>query len=388
MPERTVLYVNITSGVGGAAQSLLTLIRYARERGIRPILAGQQEREGMWEVAEAEGIPFYPLYLTSWAKSDLSLQDILYIPNRINTIRRMRNICRRESVDLIHSNLPYALEGALTARVTGLSHVFHVRDEFLTTYRTWWGGPGGAARFMHRMSDRVIAVSTNIAEEFDRIGAEDTVRIIPNPVDIPPLDSELDTNEVRLTYGLPTGRPVIGTFGSIAQWKGQLDLVHAIDRLRSANESAVAVIVGAGVGDEYEGQVRDEVNRLDLSDHVFFTGHLQDIWPLMRSVDIVAVPSHAEGFGRVVVEGMGAGKPVVASATGGIVDIIQDGENGLLTPPGDALTLAETLARALHDPKLRSRLATAGKRRAAKVYTPEAHVEQVLGVYEELLGPL
>jgi glycosyltransferase involved in cell wall biosynthesis len=388
MPERTILYVNTTSGVGGAAQSLLTLIRYARERGIRPILAGQQVREGLWEVAEDEGIPFFPLYLTSWAKSDISWRDILYIPNRINTIRRMRNICRRESVDLIHTNLPYCLDGALTARVTGLPHVFHVRDEFLTTYRTWWGGPGGAASFMHRMSDRVIAVSTSIAAEFDRIGAGESVRRIPNPVEIPPSDAELDTNAVRRAYGLPTDRPIIGTFGSIAQWKGQLDLVHAIDRLRSSKESAVAVIVGEGVGDDYENQVRDEVDRLDLGDKVFFTGHQQDVWPLLRSVDVVAVPSHAEGFGRVVVEGMGAGKPVVATTAGGIVDIIQDGETGLLLPPGDPARLAEALARVLLDPALSSRLAAAGQHRATKVYTPEAHVEKVIGVYEELLGSL
>ena len=117
-------------------------------------------------------------------------------------------------------------------------------------------------------------------------------------------------------------------------------------------------------------------------------GHTTMSRDVQISVDVVAVPSHAEGFGRVVVEGMGAGKPVVATTAGGIVDIIQDGETGLLLPPGDPARLAEALTRILHDSALASRLAAAGQDRAAKVYTPKAHVEQVLGVYEELLGSL
>ena len=382
---KTVLYVHHVSGLGGASHSLLLLVKHIAAQGYRPVVAGQQVEEGVQAACRDLGITYYPLYLSSWAKSDLTWRDVLRIPNKLNTLRRLARICRKERVDLVHTNLSFCMDGALAAAATGRPHVFHVRDQIDTDFRQYFGGLRGAVRFMRRFGDRVIGVSSNAKRAFERFGAGDTVRVIPNAVEIPPEPAEFDAAEVRRAFGLPAEAFLIGQFGNIAPWKGQLDLVTALDRVVREHPQAHLVVVGSGSG-SYPGEVRALVDVLGLGGHVTFIGHQDDIWPLMRAVDMVACPSLSEGFGRVVIEAMGVGKPVVGSTTGGIPDIIADGVNGLLVPPGAPERLALAISRLAGDADVRARLAEAGLRDATTLYLPETHAANVAKVYEELLG--
>jgi len=380
----TVLYVQISSGMAGASHSLLTLAQYIRKYNVRPIIVGQQDREGLWEECEKHGITYYPLYLTSWARSDLSLRDILYIPNRLNTFRRLVKICRDEHVDLVHTNLHFCLDGALAAKYLGIPHVFHVRDEFSPLYKRWFGGTKRTVHIMQRLSDRIITVSESVAQDIEQHGAKESVRTVLNPVEIPPRPVKHDSNEIRKRFGLPQSIPLIGLFGVIAERKGQLDLVQALRSLLAIGTRVHAIVVGQGY-DAYEAEVRATVKTHNLEDSITFIRHQADVWPLLRSVDVVAVPSRAEGFGRIVVEGMAAGKPVVAASVGGIVEIIEHRVNGLLVPPASPQDLADALYELLVDHDLAQRLAKKGRRDAENAYSPESHARNILSVYDDIL---
>ena len=381
---KTVLYVHHVSGMGGASHCLLLLARHMEAQGFRPVVVGQQVHEGVCEACEREGITYYPLYLSSWAKSDQTWRDLIHIPNKLNTLRRLVRICRKEDVSLIHTNLSFCMDGALAASVLRLPHVFHVRDEFSPYYRIYYGGTRGAVRTMNRFSDAIITVSNGVAQPFRQHNVGDTVHVVPDAVTIPPEPDNYNSDTVRQQYDLPVDARLIGQFGVLAERKGQIDLVRALAHLHKHEPDTHAVIVGSGY-DSYADSVRAEAVTLGITDRVHFIPHVKDVWPLTRAMDIITCPSRAEGFGLVFVEGMGAGKPVVGTAVGGITDIIRDGENGLLVPPAAPEKLADALLRFIRDDDFRARCVETGLREATTRYTPELHIARVAEVYRNLL---
>jgi glycosyltransferase involved in cell wall biosynthesis len=158
------------------------------------------------------------------------------------------------------------------------------------------------------------------------------------------------------------GQPVIGVFGRIINWKGQHVVLDALGRLPGVH----ALLVGDEREDPaYVARLRDQVARLGLGDRVRFTGFRRDVMSAMAAVDVVVHSSVApEPFGRVIVEGMLVGRPVIATVGGGVGEIIDDGVNGLLVPPGDAGALARAIAALLANAERASALAAAGRQKA------------------------
>lgn len=163
-------------------------------------------------------------------------------------------------------------------------------------------------------------------------------------------------SQLRDQLGL-TDRFVVGHFSRLSPWKGQHVLIEA---LQHCPPQVTAILVGDALfgENEYAVQLRQQIERLGLGDHVKFLGFRSDIPALMSACDLVAHTSvTAEPFGRVIVEGMLAERPVVAAAAGGALEIIEPGKTGWLTAPGDADELARAIAIACEQPELRGAIA-------------------------------
>ncbi|WLP56593.1 glycosyltransferase family 4 protein [Agrobacterium fabrum] len=214
-----------------------------------------------------------------------------------------------------------------------------------------------------RIFARLVAVnSEETGRAFIEAGGEaDKVRIVYNGFD--PAKAKLRDPDVaaRLRAELGLGpQPLVGLFGRLSEWKGQHVFLDAL----AAMEGVQAVIVGGALfGQEaYEARIREQALRLGLDGRVRFLGFRSDVPELMASMDAVAHTSIvAEPFGRVVVEAMMCGRPVVATRGGGVTEIIRDGETGLLVTPGDASALAAALGTILSDPALAQRLGQSGR---------------------------
>ena len=214
-----------------------------------------------------------------------------------------------------------------------------------------------------RIFARLVAVnSEETGRAFIEAGGEaDKVRIVYNGFD--PAKAKLHDAGMaaRLRAELGLGpQPLVGLFGRLSEWKGQHVFLDAL----AAMEGVQAVIVGGALfGQEaYEARIREQASRLGLDGRVRFLGFRSDVPELMASMDVVAHTSIvAEPFGRVVVEAMMCGRPVVATRGGGVTEIIRDGETGLLVPPGDASALAAALGTILSDPALAQRLGQSGR---------------------------
>jgi glycosyltransferase involved in cell wall biosynthesis len=147
-----------------------------------------------------------------------------------------------------------------------------------------------------------------------------------------------------------------------------------------------AVIVGGALfgQDAYETRIREQASRLGLDGRVRFLGFRSDVPELMASMDAVAHTSVvAEPFGRVVVEAMMCGRPVVATRGGGVTEIIRDGETGLLVPPGDASALAAALGCILSQPALAERLAQQGREDVSRRFSLEETCRSVSALLSE-----
>ena len=207
---------------------------------------------------------------------------------------------------------------------------------------------GPLARSIVRRARLVICASTALAAEADALGARD-VRVIPSGVDVPA--------EVRRE----ASPPEVLYVGRLSQEKGVLDLVAAAERM---------TLVVAG-----DGPLRDRV-----PDALGFVPH-HELSALYGRSAVVACPSRREGFGVACAEAMAHGRPVVASAVGGLLDLVVDGETGVLVPPGDVERLRTALQRLLDDADLRREMGAAARVRAQQELSWDRVTQATLDAY-------
>jgi glycosyltransferase involved in cell wall biosynthesis len=184
---------------------------------------------------------------------------------------------------------------------------------------------------------------------------------------------------LRNTLTMATGQPIILTTARLDKQKGHSHLLAAAALVREG------LFVLAGNGPERIA-LEARARQLGVADRVIFLGHRDDIPDLMASCDLFVLPSLNEGLPLSVLEAMAAGKPVIASAIGGMDEIIMSGETGLLVPPADPASLAGAIRMLLSDSVFAQRLATAGKAYVHRKFSAETMVRRVAQIYDELLS--
>jgi glycosyltransferase involved in cell wall biosynthesis len=148
------------------------------------------------------------------------------------------------------------------------------------------------------------------------------------------------------------------------------------------------VVIGDDLGKAGQTrlQAEERVRSLGLSERFRFLGFRRDAARLLQLFDVVAMPSHTEPLGLSALEGMAAGRPVVGSRIGGIMETVVEGDTGILVPPRDAIHLAEALETVVSDPSLRTRFGQAGRQRVDAEFSAETHAGRVQAMYDDLLG--
>lgn len=296
---------------------------------------------------------------------------------------RLARRLRRLRPDIVHTNsLKSALYGGIASRLAGVPVVWHIRDRIAEDYL-----PLAATRLIRAMvrlvPSAVIANSQSTLDALPSLG--ERARVIHSPVAI------ADCSRPQLERPAAEGL-CVGMVGRIAPWKGQHVFLEAFALAFPNGEgpgpTTRAVIVGTAMfGEEaYERELKELAASLGLDGRLECPGFVDDVGGCLASFDILVHASVIpEPFGQVVVEGMAAGLPVVASRAGGPAEIIEEGVTGLLYPPGDAVALAKALGSLARDPDRRRRLGEAAKAKACE-FTPEALAPKVMTVYRQVLG--
>jgi glycosyltransferase involved in cell wall biosynthesis len=380
-----VLFIDHTARWGGGEVALFNLIGQLDRRRVSPAVV-LLEDGALRERLEAAGVPVRVLPLAvdvgGVRKDTLGAFSLLRagaVVEALGCVRRLAAVIREAGVDLVHTNsLKSDVLGGLAGRWAGVPVVWHVRDRISDDYLP----RRVAAAF--RAACRVLptAVVANSHATLATLGPGLAGR------------SFVVHDGTPLRAGpVPLGRngcgPVIGLVGRLTRWKGQhvfLDAAAAV--LRRFPDARFQLIGAAMFGEaDYERQLRQQAERLGLNGSVEFCGFRSDVADRIDRLDVLVHASvTGEPFGQVVIEGMMAGRPVVATAGGGVPEIVEDGVTGLLVPMGDAAAMAAAIGRLLADPALSRTMGVAGRARAVDRFTIGRTARGVEAVYERLVA--
>lgn len=195
------------------------------------------------------------------------------------------------------------------------------------------------------------------------------------------MQAQVNIREKRTSLGLDQGEVVVGTVGWLLPIKGPIYLLRAMAEVWKSYPRASLVYVGKG---DLERELRQEVSRMGASEKVWFLGWRDDIQEILPILDVFVLPSLNEGMGRVLVEAMAAGRPIVASNVGGIPDLVDQGENGFLVPPADPKALARALGFLILNPDKRREMGDRGRKMAVQ-FGVDSMVHKIDQLYRDSL---
>jgi glycosyltransferase involved in cell wall biosynthesis len=239
------------------------------------------------------------------------------------------------------------------------------------------------SRWKHRQVDCFIAASDFIRKMLLADGIpEERAVTIHEGIDVEHVGAAPAVN-LHEAFWLPHQSPIVGNVAALVPHKGQRYLVEAAHLLMSRVPDARFLIFGEGeLRDHLEKQIREYT----LEKHVLLAGFRTDVLGCMKHFDLFVMSSVTEGLGTSLLDAMACGRPIVATATGGIPEVVEDGVTGLLVPPRDAHALADAIARLLSDEALRLRMCAAGLSRVRERFTVERMVAETAAVYARLAG--
>lgn len=316
------------------------------------------------------------------AEAGLPVERLAPTPQGLGGAWRARHLlrllrARRPALFHAHLSWPVAakwsLAAAVAARVPAVATV-QLIPRFELDRSTFW-----QLRLLARGVGRYVAVSRAVADELvERFRwPEEKVSVVYNAVELERFGAPPSPG-LRAELGAE-GRPLLLTLARLEAQKGLRVL------LRAAAKSGDAAFAIAGEGPQ-RAELEALAAELGIADRVRFLGHRTDVPALLASCDVFVLPSLYEGSSLAVLEAMAARRPVLSSAIGGTDELIDDGVDGLLVPPGDAEALAAAMRRLLDDPELRGQLAAQARAKVEERFSPTAMANGVEATYEELLG--
>ncbi len=291
-------------------------------------------------------------------------------------------VLRRYRIQLLHTNsyVPgnYARLAAALMRVPLIVDHWHGFTRFSRKRRL-------ICRLLGRFTILSLAVSQGVRDYLIEQGVLDPakVRVVANGIDLARIQAHRPRAAVRRELRLPEEVRVVGLVARLDHWgKGHRELFTALAGLTD-RYLLKALIIGGG---RREAELRQLAAELGLGPRVNFLGQRRDIPDLLAALDILVLPSYGEGVSLALLEGMAAGLPVIATAVGGLPEVVTDGVNGLLIPPRDPEALARALARLLADPDFARRLGEQARAEVEAHYSLERLGREINEIYGELSG--
>lgn len=361
MPRTVLLVSNHSEIVGGGEISLLVLLEGLDRARWRPVAVVPGEGP-VAHHCRALGVPTYLVPLPGLRRPRIG---------GIQAVLSLRRVIVETGASLVHANGSRAmLYAGVAGRLAKRPVLWHVRvsdrDPLLDP-------------LLVVLARCIVVNSHAVAGRFTGAAAR-RVRCVYNGVDLKRFSPRPPSRGLRDAAGLRGHGPVVVSAGRLVAYKGYDHLIEAARLLRMERPDVEWVIAGDG---ELRSALTERCQRHGLRGLVHFLGWRDDLPDLLSLADLFVSPALGEHFGRVLIEAMAMGKPVVATASGGVPEVVVDGETGLLVPPADPAALAEAVRALLEDPVRRRQLGEAGRARAEAKFSLAQHAEAIGAVYEE-----
>jgi L-malate glycosyltransferase len=359
-----VFSIHVDSGRGwrGGQSQVFNTITGLRAAGHRAVLIAHPEGELFRRMRQGHDLlPLAP-------KSDI---DLAAAWNLSRILKQMRP-------DIVHAHDPHAISMAATA----LSIIGQARMPLVASRRGEFRmAMNSFSRWKYSQVTCFIASCESVRDRLVTDGiARHRITVVHDGVDVERI-AKLEPANVHAAFYLPTQAPIVGNVAALAPHKGHQDLINAATLVVRSVPDARFVIVGDG---ELRATLEKQIRDAHLERHVFLAGFRSDVLELMRGFDVfVASPIH-EGMCLPLADAMAAGKAAVATRTGGIPEVMADGETGFLVEPRDVEALADRIVTLLGDDDLRRRMGIAAQQRARAKFTVEKMVAAIAAVYERI----
>lgn len=323
------------------------------------------------------------------------LQDLgiygyaLDIPDRLSPfklpglVNRLSRIIRKTRPQIVHAH------GYVAGTVAALTTpIMRVPVTLCTLHNLFPSVPAKAARkalqICGRSSTRLIAITQAVKKSVEVMGIpSEKMVIIPNGIDLSPYNEPYDIPQIRQELQIPADAPCVLAVARLIPSKGIIFLLQAAPALIKALPNIRILVAGDG---PQRKELEEQTKSMGLTESIRFLGERHDIPKLLAACDVLAVPSLAEGQSLIVLEGMASRRPVVASDVGGMREMIQDGETGLLIRPADPVCLADTLQVAFNSKSLVKKLSENGRSFVESEMTLDKMIDRTKELYEKLLN--
>lgn len=397
--RKNILYIENGLGFGGAVICLAACVRTLNRDKYKPIILSSHNDLETWRsIRDVDSIFIYvkqyrrPVFLkkiiASIGKTSLVLKKsfllaILPIETalRIPLLLRMLTIVKKYKVDIVHlnNNIDANIEGVITAKLCKIPCVAHIRG---SEYNS------AVIRFLAKYVNHFIAVSEYVKKSILDMGVpSNKITVIYDGI-----TSDEYERKNALVPSLSKfcfRRYNVGLFACLLEWKGHKVFIEAISIL--VNEHNLKDCNFFIVGDMPDGQsnykkeLKDIIENYNLGDYVIFTGYQADVFQLMEKMDIIVHTSiQPEPFGRVIIEAMSVGRPVIATGLGGPLEIIQNGVNGILIPPNEPRMLADAVINLLNDEDAARILSINAKKTVEQKFNMQTFARMIEKVFEEV----
>lgn len=297
---------------------------------------------------------------------------------------KLAQALRRDRPDIVHTHrYKDTLLGAVAARLAGVPRVFRTVHGSSEALSGWSAIKLGAYEsldraVMRRLVDRVIAVSEQVALHVGRTVKGPAVVALRNGLVVREVRAARGRDEVRRELGIAPAVPCIGAVGRVAPVKGHRYLLQAAPAILERHPHARFLVVG-------DGPLLDELQRtaasLDIAQACLFVGARRDVYDLVSAMDVFVLPSRDEGIPMALLEAMALAVPTVATAVGGVPEVVSHRRTGLLVPPRDDRALAAACLELLADRDFARSLAVCGRRAVERNFSHESHGRALVGLY-------
>lgn len=367
MAQINVLQLITGLDIGGAERLLLSTARRLNSNKYRIIVCYLKGKGSLLEDFKRFGISVIGLGMR----------------NRLDftALFKLVKLIKKERIGLVHTHLIHAhIIGRIAAKLAGVPIIISTEHNLYNRGRKYLL-LNLIDRITTRFTDRMVAISEAVKDSIVESG-----RIRASRVSV--IYNGIDTNEFKRISIKREGFPinpapsVVGMVARLDSQKGHRYFLEAASQVVKDIPGVKFLVVGDGPLKE---KLRTQTTKLGLSKDVIFTGPARDIPQILDTLDLFVLPSLWEGLPSVILEAMAAGKPVVATAVGGIPEIVKDGQMSLLVPPRDPDALAQAIIKLLQNKELAQRMGQAGRRWVKDHFTIDKTVAQTEEIYDSLI---
>ncbi|MDP2039894.1 glycosyltransferase family 4 protein [Algoriphagus sp.] len=375
MPKpRNVLFLQSSSELYGSGKIILQVLRLYRKEGYNPVVLLTNSGP-LQEILAVEDFNVYVQNLGILRRKYVNPTGLLNrLSKNLKAYRFLTKLHQKYQFELVYSNTLAVIVGAYWAKRRQIPHVWHIHEILQ--------GPLPLVKMLAAMLDqstaKPIAVSQAVADHWQPLLKKSKIEVIHNGI---PYGEYLeDYPSAKKELGLPISPITFGMIGRINPGKGQLFFLELADQLSKKYPNTHFILVG----DPFPGyesileEIKKEIRDKSLETRVTYLGFREDIPKVMAALDVFVLPSILpDSFPTVILEAMAAGKPVVATQSGGASEMVSDGETGFLIPISSVEKGVDALEKLIQDIELRQRFGDAGRKRVLNVYSLEAFEEKI-----------